>query len=74
MDAGIELAGQHIDNGGNLDYLDWGDALSSGIQGQHLRWADRPSRPVTPRDAAELVHDFLGRPYNFDAFEQYLSG
>jgi RHS repeat-associated protein len=33
MDAGIELASQLIDNGGNIDCLDWNDALSSGIQG-----------------------------------------
>jgi RHS repeat-associated protein len=32
-DAGLELASQLIDNGGNIDCLDWGDALSSGIQG-----------------------------------------
>ena len=25
------------------------------------------------KDAAELVKDFLGRPYNFKAFEKYLA-
>jgi thimet oligopeptidase len=25
------------------------------------------------KDAADLVKDFLGRPYNFKAFEKYLS-
>jgi RHS repeat-associated protein len=33
MDAGMKLASQLIDNGGNIDCLDWGDALSSGIDG-----------------------------------------
>jgi thimet oligopeptidase len=25
------------------------------------------------KDAADLIKDFLGRPYNFKAFEKYLS-
>src|SRR5690606_2502105 len=33
MDAGMELASQLIDNGGNIDCLDWGDVASSGING-----------------------------------------
>jgi Cytidine and deoxycytidylate deaminase zinc-binding region len=33
MEAGMELASQLIDNGGNIDCLDWGDVTSSGIDG-----------------------------------------
>jgi hypothetical protein len=55
MDAGIELAGPLIDNGGNIDYLDWGDDPVQRHTRRHLRWADRPSRPVTPRDATGHV-------------------
>ena len=32
------------------------------------RTATRCSRPAEPRDAADLVAAFLGRPYSFDAF------
>jgi hypothetical protein len=32
-DAGIELASQLIDNGGNIDCLDWGGVMSSGVGG-----------------------------------------
>jgi RHS repeat-associated protein len=32
-DAGIELASQLIDNGGDIDCLDWGGVLSSGVNG-----------------------------------------
>jgi uncharacterized protein RhaS with RHS repeats len=32
-DAGIELASQLIDNGGDIDCLDWGDVGASGIDG-----------------------------------------
>jgi hypothetical protein len=33
MDAGMELASQLIDNGGNIDCLDWGDVGASGVNG-----------------------------------------
>jgi RHS repeat-associated protein len=33
MDAGIELASQLIDNGGNIDCVDWGGIVSSGVNG-----------------------------------------
>jgi RHS repeat-associated protein len=32
-DAGIELASQLIDNGGNIDCRDWGDVVGSGVNG-----------------------------------------
>jgi RHS repeat-associated protein len=32
-DAGLELASQLIDNGGNIDCLDWGDIGASGLSG-----------------------------------------
>jgi RHS repeat-associated protein len=32
-DAGLELASQLIDNGGNIDCLDWGDIGASGLTG-----------------------------------------
>lgn len=38
------------------------------------RYRDRILAAGGSKDAAELVEDFLGRPYNFDAFEQYLGG
>jgi thimet oligopeptidase len=36
------------------------------------RYRDRILAQGGTKDAAELVEDFLGRPYNFDAFEEYL--
>ena len=38
------------------------------------RYRDRILAPGGSKDAADLVQDFLGRAYSFDAFEQYLSG
>jgi uncharacterized protein RhaS with RHS repeats len=32
-DAGIELASQLIENGGDIDCLDWADVMSSGVDG-----------------------------------------
>jgi RHS repeat-associated protein len=32
-DAGMELASQLIENGGNIDCLDWGNVMSSGVNG-----------------------------------------
>ncbi|MEM9488705.1 MAG: M3 family metallopeptidase [Myxococcota bacterium] len=37
------------------------------------RYRDRILAPGGTKDAADLVKDFLGREYNFDAFEEYLS-
>jgi thimet oligopeptidase len=37
------------------------------------RYRDRVLAPGGSRDAADLVADFLGRPYSFDAFEAWLS-
>ena len=37
------------------------------------RYRDTVLAPGGTKDAAELVHDFLGRDYRFDAFERYLS-
>ncbi len=38
------------------------------------RYRDSILAPGGSKDAADLVQDFLGRAYSFDAFEQYLSG
>lgn len=37
------------------------------------RYRDRVLAPGGSRDAADLVHDFLGRPYGFDAFGAWLA-
>ena len=37
------------------------------------RYRDRILAPGGSKDAADLVKDFLGREYNFDAFQKYLS-
>ena len=37
------------------------------------RYRDRILRPGGSRDAADLVEDFLGRPYTFDAYAAYLA-
>jgi thimet oligopeptidase len=37
------------------------------------RYRDTVLAPGGSRDAAELVADFLGRPYSFDAFERWLN-
>ncbi len=37
------------------------------------RYRDKVLAAGGTKDAAELVKDFLGRPYNFKAFEKYLS-
>jgi thimet oligopeptidase len=37
------------------------------------RYRDRILAPGGSRDAADLVEDFLGRPYTFDAFEAWLN-
>jgi thimet oligopeptidase len=36
------------------------------------RYRDRILAAGGSKDAADLVADFLGRPYNFDAFEAWL--
>jgi thimet oligopeptidase len=38
------------------------------------RYRDRVLAPGGSKDAAALVEDFLGRPFTFEAFEQYLAG
>ena len=38
------------------------------------RYRDRVLKPGGSKDAAELVQDFLGRPFTFAAFEDYLQG
>jgi thimet oligopeptidase len=38
------------------------------------RYRDRVLVPGGSRDAADLVADFLGRPYDFTAFESWLAG
>ena len=37
------------------------------------RYRDRVLAAGGSKDAADLVADFLGRPYNFDAFERWLN-
>jgi thimet oligopeptidase len=37
------------------------------------RYRDRVLAAGGSRDAADLVEDFLGRPYTFDAFEAWLN-
>ena len=37
------------------------------------RYRDKVLAPGGTKDAADLVADFLGRPYNFKAFEKFLS-
>lgn len=37
------------------------------------RYRDKVLVPGGSKDAADLVKDFLGRPYNFKAFEKYLT-
>ena len=37
------------------------------------RYRDRVLAPGGSADAADLVADFLGRPYTFDAFEAWLT-
>ena len=36
------------------------------------RYRDRVLAPGGSRDAADLVADFLGRPYGFEAFQRWL--
>src|SRR5262245_6011658 len=46
-----------------------------GLMDRHwtARYRDTILAPGGTRDAADLVADFLGRPFNFDAFEDYLT-
>jgi thimet oligopeptidase len=37
------------------------------------RYRDRVLAPGGSKDAADLVADFLGRPYGFDSFETWLN-
>ena len=54
--------------------------LLSGFNGDLLdpaaakRYRERILEPGGSRDAADLVEDFLGRPYRFDAFRDWLEG
>jgi thimet oligopeptidase len=54
--------------------------LFSAFDGDNLfdtevshRYRDRVLAAGGSKDAADLVADFLGRPYNFDAFEAWLN-
>ncbi|HEY3737750.1 MAG TPA: M3 family metallopeptidase [Jatrophihabitans sp.] len=47
------------------------DLFEPGVAG---RYRDLVLTPGGTKDAAELVADFLGRPYAFDAFGRWLSG
>ncbi|CAN5208215.1 M3 family metallopeptidase [soil metagenome] len=46
------------------------DAAGTGVAG---RYRDRVLTPGGTKDAAELVADFLGRPYTFDAYAAWLA-
>jgi len=46
-----------------------------GLMNRDVTFAyrDKVLVPGGSKDAADLVHDFLGRDYNFKAFEKYLA-
>lgn len=50
--------------------FDAGDLFASEVA---TRYRDRILAPGGSRDAADLVEDFLGRPYTFDAYAAWLS-
>ncbi|HET7386817.1 MAG TPA: M3 family metallopeptidase [Nocardioidaceae bacterium] len=50
--------------------FDGEDMFDTGVS---YRYRDRVLAPGGSRDAADLVADFLGRPYTFDAFEAWLN-
>ncbi len=50
--------------------FDEGDLLDPVVAG---RYRDRVLAPGGSRDAADLVEDFLGRPYTFDAYAAWLA-
>jgi Zn-dependent oligopeptidase len=47
-----------------------GDLLDAGVA---RRYRSAILEPGGSRDAADLVHEFLGRPSNFEAFERWLA-
>jgi thimet oligopeptidase len=51
--------------------FDEGNLLDTGVA---HRYRDRVLAPGGSRDAADLVADFLGRPYDVAAFERWLVG
>ncbi|MHA3701768.1 M3 family metallopeptidase [Jatrophihabitans sp. YIM 134969] len=51
--------------------FDPADLLAPGVAGEYR---DRVLVPGGSRDAADLVHAFLGREFGFDAFAAWLSG
>jgi len=48
-----------------------GDLLDHEVA---TRYRQRILEPGGSEDAAELVEDFLGRPYSFDAYRAWLAG
>jgi thimet oligopeptidase len=50
--------------------FDRGDMFDPAVAG---RYRDRVLAPGGQRDAADLVQDFLGRPYTFDAYAAWLA-
>ncbi len=54
-----------------LSAFDPDDLLDPVVAG---RYRDRVLAPGGSRDAADLVADFLGRPYTFDAYAAWLAG
>lgn len=51
--------------------FDAGDLIA---QGAATRYRDSVFSPGASKPAAELVRDFLGRPFSFDAWERWLNG
>ena len=69
-----------FDGGGSARAGSGAEGRRGSIDGRGLmspvvahRYRDDVLAPGGAKDAADLVHDFLGRPYDFKAFEKYLS-
>ena len=47
-----------------------------GLRNRHTAsdYRDKVLTPGAAKPAAQLIEDFLGRPYNFDAFSRHLTG
>ncbi|WP_323791756.1 M3 family metallopeptidase [Nocardioides sp.] len=53
--------------------FDTGDLFDAAGTGVARRYRDRVLAPGGSKDAADLVADFLGRPYTFDAYAAWLA-
>ncbi|MGA8846070.1 MAG: M3 family metallopeptidase [Nocardioides sp.] len=54
--------------------FDAGDLFDTSATGVAERYRDAVLAPGGTKDAADLVADFLGRPYTFDAYAAWLAG